>query len=42
MRAFRTLNHACLSRNLQAEYELLKTFAGEEGNCLEYIEWTLG
>ena len=33
---------SCLSRYLQAEYELLKTFAGEEGNCLEYIEWTLG
>ncbi|RMX44220.1 hypothetical protein pdam_00005271 [Pocillopora damicornis] len=26
---------------VQAEYELLKSFAGEKGQCLEYIEWTL-
>ncbi|KAJ7380448.1 Armadillo repeat-containing protein 4 [Desmophyllum pertusum] len=26
---------------VQADYELLKSFAGEEGKCLEYIEWTL-
>lgn len=37
-----TDTESCLSRYLQAEYELLKTFAGEEGKCLEYIEWTLG
>lgn len=26
---------------VQADYELLKSFSGEEGKCLEYIEWTL-
>ncbi|PFX30563.1 armadillo repeat-containing protein 4-like [Stylophora pistillata] len=26
---------------VQAEYELFKSFAGEKGQCLEYIEWTL-
>ena len=36
------LNQLLYFCHLQADYELLKSFAGEEGKCLEYIEWTLG